>query len=633
MRDELDKLVATGKITSKHIEPLVELLEAGYCQHRAWGFGKITALDGALGRLNIDFVGKDGHSMDLAFATESLKAIPKDHILARKHSDLPSLKQEAALHHLNVVKIVLKSLGGQATVDQVMQMLVPEVIETDWKKWWEAARSEMKKDGHFTVPIRKTDPIIFTDEEIPLATRLGEDFQAARGLKAKVLVAGEILKSLEDLQDRSILADVVEALNADIRTHLETKPALALDGMFMRDDIRAAAELPAVDGELTPKDVWFKISKLDEFIQVLPAAKHRRTLESFRDCASDWPPQILQILNEVPAKVVSECARLLITEEKGQMLKDTLARLIGQHQASSELLLWLGKDRGDYFADILGPEVFRAMLTAIERDAFNEKKASRLHDLILDDQNLLPELIETADIEVIRDVVRTLQSSPAFDDMSKRSLLARVVKMYPIIQEMITGDQKKEDQTFLVSWDSLQRRKEEYDELVQKRIPANTKDIAIAKSYGDLRENHEYKSAKEMQKVLSRRKHELEALLARARGTDFVNPRLDSVTPGTIVHVTDLETGRQEKFSLLGAWDGDPDRNILSYLTPLAQSFINQPVGAEIHFNNEGHERRLRIDAIEAWHTAEATIGAAMEKAAAEEAAEAEAGDEAETQG
>ena len=58
--------------------------------------------------------------------------------------------------------------------------------------------------------------------------------------------------------------------------------------------------------------------------------------------------------------------------------------------AGSELLLWLAKDakeHADSFADILGPEVFRAMLTAMERDQFNEKRSNKLRDFILDDPN------------------------------------------------------------------------------------------------------------------------------------------------------------------------------------------------------------------------------------------------------
>jgi transcription elongation GreA/GreB family factor len=240
------------------------------------------------------------------------------------------------------------------------------------------------------------------------------------------------------------------------------------------------------------------------------------------------------------------------------------------------------------------------MLSAMERDAFNERKATRLHDFILEDQELLPELIGSADVEVVRDLTRNLQLSPVFDDMDKRSLLARIVRVYPQVQSMITGADKKEDQTLLVSWASLERRKAEYQRLVSKDIPANVKDIALARSYGDLRENHEYKSAKETQKVLNRRKAEIERELSRARGTDFANPRTDVVSPGTRVTVTDLDAGRQDVYTLVGAWDGDPDQNLLSYMSPIAQALLYKPVGTEIQFGDEPTRRRLRVDAIEA---------------------------------
>ncbi len=607
MKDELDKLVASGKIQVRHVEPLLNLVQAGFCQHKSWGFGRITALDGALGRLNIDFATKAGHTMDLVFAAESLKAITRDHILVRKHTDLDGLKREAALHHLDVVKLVLRSMNGRATVDQV-QAVLADVVTSDWKKWWEVARSEMKRDGHFTVPLKKTEPILYQDQEITLGDRLSAELRAAKGLKAKIAVSSEILKSVEDIRGHNVIEEAINLLSSDIMSHLQTMPSLTLEGVFMRDDLRAAIGAPGPEAQVTAREIFVPLSqetpverlleKLVAFFEELPAVKHRRALEAFRDVVPDWGAQLVLIINRVSAKLAGEGVRLLMIEGRGQLLKDTLARLISQHAASSELLLWLGKERGDHFADILGPEVFRAMITAMERDAFNEKKTNRLHDFVLEDQQLLPELIEAADVEIIKDLVRSLQLSPAFDDMDKRSLLGRIVKVYPQIQSMITGDSGKDDKTFLVSWASLGRRKDEYDELVNKAIPANVKDIAIAKSYGDLRENHEFKAAKEMQKVLHRRKHDLELQLARARGTDFANPRTDVVVPGTRVTFTDLDTNKQETVQIFGAWDGDPDRNILSYLSPLAQALVNKGPGQEAELVSGDNRRRVRVDAI-----------------------------------
>ena len=90
MREEFEKLVAAGKLQRQHIEPLLQLVQSGYCLHRSWGFGKITTVDTVFSRFTIDFENKPGHTMDLGFAATSLQPIPSDHILARKAADLPA---------------------------------------------------------------------------------------------------------------------------------------------------------------------------------------------------------------------------------------------------------------------------------------------------------------------------------------------------------------------------------------------------------------------------------------------------------------------------------------------------------------------------------------------------------------
>jgi transcription elongation GreA/GreB family factor len=608
MKDEFEKLVATGKISRTQMDALLQLTDNGYCWHRSWGFGKITTVDAVFGQFVIDFQTKKGHKMDLAFAAESLKPISKDHIYARKVSDLEGLRQMAALHHLDLIKLVLQSFGGKATVDQIQQVLVPDVIKDDWKKWWEAAKRELKKDGHFQVPLKKSEPIVYQAQETSLQSRLMTDFRAAKGLKARHTVAHEIQRNFSDIGDKpGVAKELIAALNAEIVTHQRTQPATALEAIFVRDDLREAAGASAGEGEITAAQIWQQEARrIAALLEAVPGAKHRRALHSFKAATPEWDDALLNSLNNVSTKVATEMAETLIEGGKMNRLKELLSRLISQHQASSELLLWLAKERSDTFADILGPEVFRAMLTAMERDQFNERRSNKLRDYILDDSGLLVELIGSADLEVIKDLTRALQLSPCFDDMDKRSLLARIVKSYPAMQAMISGEQTKQDTTYQVSWESLERRKNEYHELVQKSIPANSKEIAIARSYGDLRENHEYKAAKEMQKILMRRKSELESQLVRARGTDFANAKTDVVSIGTIVNVTDLEQNHAEKFTILGAWDSNPDQGVISYLTPVAQSLIGHKVGEEVEVQSDSATKRYRIDLITAYKTQEA---------------------------
>src|SRR6266581_3933272 len=196
MKEEFEKLVAAGKLGKQHVDALVALTKSGFCVHRSWGFGRITSVDTVFARFVIDFTNRPpGHAMDLGFAAESLKPIDPNHILARKVSDLEGLRQMAALHHLDLIKLVLQSFGGRATVDQIQQVLVPDVIRDDWKKWWDTAKRELKKDGHFQVPAKKTEPIVYQAEEVSLQDRLLKEFRAAKGLKARIVVAAELLKN------------------------------------------------------------------------------------------------------------------------------------------------------------------------------------------------------------------------------------------------------------------------------------------------------------------------------------------------------------------------------------------------------------------------------------------------------
>ena len=605
MKDEFEKLAATGKIEGKHVAALTELAEAGCCTHRSWGFGRIKTVDTVFARFTIDFPGKPGHPMDLAFSAESLKPVPKDHILARKAADLNAVRHLAA-HHLDLIKIVLNSFGGKATADQIMNSLVPDVMQDDWKKWWETAKREMKKDGHFIVPLKKTEFIVFQAEETSLQDRLLTDFRAAKGLKARILVIAEMFKAGNDLKDKAALAnEVIASLNPDIVAYQRTQPAVALEAIFSRDELREMAKLSPAADEVTAAQIWSQDGiKFGPLVEAIPSAKHHRALESFKTANPDrWTDVLRSALNFVSAKLAKEIAGLLVENGHLSLLKETLAKLINQHTASSELLLWFGRERNEDFVDILGPEVFRAMLTAMERDQFNEKRSNRLRDFILEDQGLIAELTGTADIEVVKDLTRALKLSPVFDDMDKRSLLARLVKAHPGVQSLVSGEQTKQEAGLLVSWDSLERRRAEYQEIVEKKIPANSKEIAIARSYGDLRENHEYKAAKEMQKILMRQKEDLEAALNRARGQDFANAKTDLVGPGTVVKVTDAVSKQSETFTILGAWDSDPDHGVISYLTPIAMALLNHKVGDEVEVESNGAKRLQRIDSIAAWKT------------------------------
>ncbi len=73
---------------------------------------------------------------------------------------------------------------------------------------------------------------------------------------------------------------------------------------------------------------------------------------------------------------------------------------------------------------------------------------------------------------------------------------------------------------------------------------------------------------------------------------------------GTRVNVTDLNANHPDTFTIMGAWDSDPDKGLVSYLSPLAQALLNKKPGEEVEFEMDGVKKCYRIEAIEAVQSA-----------------------------
>jgi transcription elongation factor GreA len=214
--------------------------------------------------------------------------------------------------------------------------------------------------------------------------------------------------------------------------------------------------------------------------------------------------------------------------------------------------------------------------------------------------------VQDADDESLRLFAKRLLTSSVLDELTRRSLLARVIKIRPEIEKMMEDNSgAREDTSLIVSWDSLEKKKAELDELVNVKIPHNKSEIQIARDEGDLRENGGYKAARDQQAVLNRMKEQLEREVGVARGTDFANVPTDKVGIGTVVDFTYTDTGATETYTILGAWDGDVEKNIVSYLSEIAKALIGKKVGEDADLPTDtGSTRSVKVTAIRAYNPA-----------------------------
>jgi transcription elongation GreA/GreB family factor len=605
MDTELEKLVEAGKLTPRAAEQLEKLKPGTFCLHKSWGFGRVSEWNLLLNQIVIDFAGKKSHPMQAQYASENVTPLAPEHFLARKAIDLASIKNLARENPPALVRNILESLDGKATAQQIGEWLVGDVFtETEWKRWWESTKKALKASGNFSVPAKKNDPIQMRGEGVSQADELLDAFNKARQPKEQIAVLEQIVKSYQQFSEpQKQLQPIITTIENMTVRNQKMHPEFAFDLIIARDDLLGRVPLLHTThiGLTLSQLILEEDERLISVLAKLPAAKEKRILQALPTAlGTRWTERGLDLMQKSHGRMVAQIPRILSEAGKHDELRTMLERSIREHSATSEMLAWLCSER-EQWGELVTQELLGAIFAALERDQHNTAgRAGKLYRTLVEDRQLLGDIFKKCDVATARDWMRRLQLSHLFDELTKRSLLARLVKVYPELESMITGVQTHEETaSLIVSWSSLERRKAEYEELIKTKIPENTREIALARSYGDLSENFEFKAAKQMQSVLMRRKTELEHMLHNARGTSFENVDTSRVSIGTIVTLRNAETNGEETYTILGAWDGDPDRHIISYQTAIGQALLGHEVGETISLNTEQDTAQFIIVSIQ----------------------------------
>jgi transcription elongation GreA/GreB family factor len=249
------------------------------------------------------------------------------------------------------------------------------------------------------------------------------------------------------------------------------------------------------------------------------------------------------------------------------------------------------------------------VFSAIDYESLQSATTRRipLAEILSDDRELLPQILDKGTEENAKDLAQALMLNPGFEDLSKRSLLARFIKRYPEIQLMLDGGDSSassstiSDDSLVVSQASFDKKIADLDELTKEKIPANSLAIEAAREHGDLRENAEYHMAKDEQKFLLARQAELQSEIVRAKPTDFNDAPVDSIGIGSVVNLTDQANGESQDYVILGAWDSDPDNNVLSYLTPLGQKLLGEKIGNVVETEVAGNVQTWKVESLSRW--------------------------------
>jgi transcription elongation factor GreA len=591
----------------KASKALLEAMEpAAYVVHRSWGFGQIKSYNEATQKLVIDFKGKKGHAMDPAFCLHTMEVLPSNHLLVRKETEPKKIAELIAENPAQLVVEALESYPNHAATVIEMEITLAQVVgEEKFKKWWAVAKKAVGKDPRVSVPEKKTECFVLRETPVSAEDEILEQFTTTRSARRRILLAEELIAATAKKDIKADLSSVLKGVADAVKDSNQLDASERLYGAYIRDDLAKYVGSDATF-EPTQASLIAVVRDLPAIAEKIPVHFQSRYLDLILETHPIECRDILfNLLKTSQGKFTTECINFLVEHDHAEELAATLKRWQTEQNLRAPVLLWVVKNRhSKKFAkllnDLITPRLLSSIFFAIDYEALQASNARRipLGDILSEDTELISDLLSTADPETARDLANTLMLNQGFEELTKKSLLARFIKIFPKIQSLVAADAESKEEQLLVSKVSFERKREEYETIVSKKIPENSKAIATAREHGDLKENSEYKMAKQDQQVLMAQKTSLEKDLGRARVTDFKEASVDQVSAGTVVEVKSVATGKNSRYTILGAWDGDPDNNIISYKTALGAALLGKKAGDTVKVKTGTSEDNYSIVSI-----------------------------------
>lgn len=143
--------------------------------------------------------------------------------------------------------------------------------------------------------------------------------------------------------------------------------------------------------------------------------------------------------------------------------------------------------------------------------------------------------------------------------------------------------------------EGLQKLKNDLEFLKVKERQRIAREIAEARSHGDLSENAEYDAAKDAQGMLEKKIAELEGTIHRARLVDESVIDDSKAYILSSVRVKNRKTGEEITYTLVSAQEADFTVNKISVQSPIGKSLLGRSVGDVVEVNVPAGKLSLEI--------------------------------------
>ena len=153
--------------------------------------------------------------------------------------------------------------------------------------------------------------------------------------------------------------------------------------------------------------------------------------------------------------------------------------------------------------------------------------------------------------------------------------------------------------------DLKRRLQDEIQQLEHELKVTLPKEILKAREHGDLRENAEYKAAKERQSFLQARIGQLHGRLGALSMVNLDKIPRDKVGLGSSVTLRDTTSGEEIRYEIVTPEESDPGQGRISTSSPIGRCLLNHEPGEVVEVKARSGTREYEITRLVTIHELE----------------------------
>ncbi|AEC01833.1 transcription elongation factor GreA [Parasphaerochaeta coccoides] len=568
--------------------------------HKTWNIGRIRSIDND--RVIIDFSHKRNHEMSISMAFSSLLVLPKTHLWVLK-SVIPTEKL-AARFKTDIVwslNTLLSSHAGQASFKEMKEELVPSILTAaEWSKWMPLARKELMNNPLFGISATDSDTFTLRNTPISFEEKQYNIFKSERNFYDKVRLVREFIESKGEVESDSFM-EMISYFN-DILANTDETDDKKMSSFLLLDELRNGRyHLSFIRPS---KDYTFEELYLgaDNIVSLFKEIKDSELNKSFitqvMRNVEDWPQVLVSLFPYYLTTFILD--KMKINNHK-ELVYKILRDSVDAYKEFPEQFLYLARTYAPAQWELAGISHEKLLIAELQlldytylcienkKDVTENRKYNKqLHGLLFEDGTLM-DFIKKHDADTARRVYSLLQDINSMEMMGKKIEFKHVIG--ETFSDYAWGDADSRADTanliptgLLCTQASLDAKRAELDKIMNIDIPEVAKEIGEARELGDLRENSEYKYGKEKQTLLNA---QIKKLLEEIDRAQVIQPGAVDTSKtgfGTRISLHDNIEDKDVVYTLMGPWESEPSKNILSFQAPLGTQLMNKTVGQNFSF-------------------------------------------------